>query len=360
MENLNIIEHDEDDNSVENIFQDLVGKFIVYNQDTLRHLSDILKRENSKYKYLNNGNSSFTVDQFNIGGLQHNIKFLIKNKDRLFLVYLRYIYKLRKFLTLILNKFIIKTALDVNDILMLSEIKKDLVPKIDALIHDLQTYYHQEGLNIDYFLYLRMDNPKVWATATNLKPTPGTFKLFQVLSDEKTAKLLKNFSKTFVDSISHFSHTGTLDPYGQRDFLMNDRVRGVSYDYSHYPEFRKYTGWSKDKLRESLIEAGIFDTRVKPLNDSYLHIFPKLQELFIKQTPAIRSSKPDSIIKAIPKYALETIYAHTIDTTPNWKEIINSGVHIKAIRDLAEKELKIYIDNDDELLRVLSIIARNQ
>lgn len=123
---MNIIEHDEDDNSVENIFQDLVGKFIVYNQDTLRHLSDILKRENSKYKYLNNGNSSFTVDQFNIGGLQHNIKFLIKNKDRLFLVYLRYIYKLHKFLTLILNKFIIKTALNVNDILMLSEIKKDL------------------------------------------------------------------------------------------------------------------------------------------------------------------------------------------------------------------------------------------
>src|SRR5579863_1317274 len=212
--NLDIVyipeEHEDEDASqdVESIVQSELHRFAAHNNGNLGMLedtlTDLLKYFENKYDFIiDYVRPKFILDRL----INHRTRFLS-------MFDLHEVYKVKKFL----NKNFVKELSKYQQIPAdevtwalrnIEYLKQNLIPKIDLLISTLQDRYTKEfNLNIDYFLFLKLDNPMVWATAARVKPTPGTFKLFQVISESKSKELISDFSQSFAENVTHFRPAG--------------------------------------------------------------------------------------------------------------------------------------------------------
>jgi len=381
---LDIIIDDESEENfdVKDYTNNTIKKFMLYNRDDLEGLRDVIKviNDNFHQKLSAAGRNPgrrmnlLMVNRFTVEDLIIDIGGLLERDELDLLWDFRLVYGILRFLTLKLDLMIQDLRIEITDeqIEELHSIEERLVPRIQKLTQDLQDHYFKKSINIDYFIYLNMNNPMVLASVNNVKPTPGTFRLYQVLDNIKIDELVDKFKYSFVDSTSHFgmergirlpgttSKEKRFDPYRTQENWDHARANHLGTDYSTDPEFKKYTGWTKKALREALTEAGIFDSNVTPVEDGYLHQFPRLQELGISQPPVIKSVKPGSIIRSIPKYALEVLYAKSQNVKADWQEILELNPSVDLLRKLVKEEFHLDIEDDDELkLRVVSL-ARNQ
>jgi len=229
---------------------------------------------------------------------------------------------------------------------------------VGGTLSELREHFLKEEISIDYFFYLDLYNYKAFALYNHEKPTPGTFKLLAVNTPEKNRQVLTHLKRQLLYG-PQFSDE-SLDPYGQneyRDYLLNNNLLFKSEED---PGWDRYIGWNKQELAKALVDAGIFDFNVTPVDNKYQIEFPKLKAIGIADPPLTNVNTPEKLIKRIPRYALETIYLNTMDTTPDWDSLCQFAP-TEELRELGYREFGVTLPQDrTEVCKTLSQITRNK
>ena len=215
---------------------------------------------------------------------------------------------------------------------------------IDNLVIHINEYLGSKNIisSDKYMLFFNGDNPNVWAFNNNIKLTPGTFKLFQVNTEEE--------NKEYLDSIQDKLYLSPEWRLCCDGGIYSHHIHDDDVNIFKDPGFRRYSGWSKSQLLEALDNTGIFESNRIKYGNKYGYQYPKLQELGINNPCMIHEYRGEKYFsEKMPKYFLEMLYAKTVDTKPNWDEIIDSKFlgdldqPTEAIRRLFEKEFGILV-----------------
>ena len=257
---------------------------------------------------------------------------------------------------------------------LLDKLESDL----SKFISDVNEYLNKENIQVGYSLFFNKNNPNVWAFFNHIKPTPGTFKLFQVNTEEENNEYYKNAKDDFFSrpgwNITISKESYSIDKYrnllhGAPGHYHGPLNRYGDYNINKDPGFRRYAGWNTDILRKALTEAGVFDYQKEKYGRKNAYKYPKLKELGLENPCTLHSATRETFFpENIPKYALEMIYTKSLDITPNWEEILNIQVKTgnlkvltEAIRKLAKQEFGVTIQGDLPELKVrIQSIIRNK
>jgi hypothetical protein len=254
-----------------------------------------------------------------------------------------------------------------------------LTSELTSIISEIRAHFIQENISIDYFAYLDLYNYKVYNLINHNKPTPGTFRLFTVNTIDKNKQVLSHLKNNgLIVEIGRFSNVD-LDPYDRDAYYNYIQSNDLLIKEEEDPDWERYIGWNKEELAQALVDAGVFDSKITPveakveydigeneeehveyMTTKYQIEFPKLLEIGISNSYLTQSDDPAKIIKTLPRYALETIYLNTVDVTPDWDELCKFGSS-ENIKELAYREYGVEISGTrEELCRTLKGIARNK
>lgn len=244
------------------------------------------------------------------------------------------------------------------------EIAIEMIDKLRKVTLDFQEHFYNRNINIDYFIFLDLDNPKVKNLFEPIKLTPQTFKLFEVNTPEENVRILEELKEHFYPGyrsgayrFGNFHSIG--DPYSSGKWAGDQWAAGGIKIYDD-PGFKQYSGWTKKQLREALVEAGVFDSEKEKYGARYGYKFPKLKELGIPNPIPIIPDTPNRYIIGLPRHVLEALYSRLVDTTIDWDQVCQSGADLEYLRAFVKEHLNITIDgNREEFCVRLSSIVRN-
>lgn len=300
------------------------------------------------------------IKDIDLGTLDSNVEVLLDNLDRnqVDRNTLRRLY--------IISKDISKNVGNYPSYLIIRHpeypgLVEDLGIKISGLIEFIQDYHYNKNINIDYFVFLDLNNPLVRHFFNPVKLTPQTFKLFAVNSDKENQNILDTLQSRFYQGTIFKNFKSIHGFYGSVEWQGEQFRQGIpdnQWDYTKDPGYRRYVGWTKKQLLTALEETGLFDYESEKYGGLYAYKFPKLKELGIPNPVPIFNDTPDKYIKGLHRYALEALYSKVMDTTLDWNQVCKSGADLEYLRQFAKKELGILISGNQEefCTRLLSIV----
>jgi len=224
-----------------------------------------------------------------------------------------------------------------------------LIPKLRAFLESLQEHYLAKNINIDYFIYLHLDNPKVHNMFYPRRLTPGTFKLFATNTSWNNEVILDGIQHEFYER-TVYRFEKVFDAEGDSEW---QRLPQVERDKIEIPGFKRYSGWTKQQLRDALLDVGLFDASIEKFGRYHTAKFPALKSLDIPNPAPYLGTKdigPNKIVENLPRYVLEMLYTQVIDTTPNWQEVCSLNIDTEFLRKFIKQELGIVVPGSHEEL----------
>ncbi len=245
---------------------------------------------------------------------------------------------------------------------------EQFISQINALQADIENTFNPifeelEKLHVhfdfDYLIFLNEENPNVWAFINKVKPTPGTFRLFQVNTKKENQEYLSAMRRDFLTDKT-WSSIGWHDIYSHRE--SEDNVEDLDNNPELDNGYRRYSGWNKQQLLEAINEVGIFDYSKSKFGNYYGFTFPKLNQIQIENPATLKNDTPNKYFRYIPRYAMETLYTELVDTTVNWDEIFGGGnFPVEAIRKLIKDEFGVVVPGDLSELQIrVNSLLRNR